>query len=456
MGLLDRLLAPFRRAPPPDPEVDPEPTPAPPVEARPPEAQRPPKPPKPPKPAKTPKAPKAKRAGKKERSDPPPPAPARDPGVEVLSVDEAERRYRALLDAEVNRPRPAPVEAREPAVEEVVPPPRTERERPRAPRRTTPAVQFERLLSRADALLAVPAADPGHLASARRELLRDWARLGPPAEEDADRLAAARASRLAAFDERASAALAAREVVEKENLAQKLAIVEEARALSESGDLAGAGPAMGRLRTRLRAVGPVPRDDLARVDAAFSEAEARLRARQAERREGREAARKEQLDKLDKLVLQAESLGRSRDPEAAAERVKELQVAWKEVRVPGPRAEVDQAWSRFRAACDLVFARRTEARAEGARVAVERLEKVVLQAEALAASEPEGDVDEAIRKLMGDWKRAGRAPREAQDVLWERLRRAFDALRAPTAPLAGTADDPGLQFRPFEQLKRSE
>ena len=456
MGLLDRLLRPFRRTPAPEPEPEPEPVPAPtPV------AAKPPRPVKAPRPAPPPKAPKVKKerpqGSRKARKHQAP--PARQPDAEVLPVAEAERRYRALLDAQATRPTPeAPPPV--PVAEEQAPPPPTEprRTEPRPPRarRRAAAPEYERLVSRAEALLAVPTAEGAHLVAARRELVDSWARLGPPEDDDASRLLTARDTTLAALDERVAAAVAARRARWEENLAQRLAIVEEAKALAGADDLKGAGPAMGALRARLRAAGEVSKEQGAAVDAAFAEAEAQLKARQAALRDGRDAARAEQLEQLARLVTQAEALAKSRDPEVAAERVKALQTAWKEVRVPGPRGEADALWTRFRAACDAVFTRRTEARAANAKVATERLERIVLQAEALVASEAEGDPDTAIRALMTEWKRVGRAPREVQEALWERLRKAFDALRSPGPALPDDGAAPALQFRPFADLPKAD
>ena len=56
---------------------------------------------------------------------------------------------------------------------------------------------------------------------------------------------------------------------------------------------------------------------------------------------------------------------------------------------------------------------------------------------------------------MTAWKRVGRAPRDAQQALWERLTKAFDQLRAPPADLSGQ-DAAALSFRPFETLAPGE
>lgn len=316
-------------------------------------------------------------------------------------------------------------------------------------RRRARLPKFQALLSRADALLAVADAEPRHLAAARKELASGWTSLGPPPPDEAETLGAARDARLAALDERLQAAAAAVTARNAEHLATRWAVVVEARALAEREDLKGAGPEMGALRAKLRAVPLGGADDP--TVAAFAEAEKRLKQRQEQHRTDRDNLRQERLAELAALVQRAEQLAASRDPESAAERVKSLQAAWKAVRVPGPRAEVDEAWARFRGACDAVFAARTQARLEAGKAALERMEAIVVKLEAMAEDGAEGDPEDVIAKTLITWKRIGRAPREAQQALWERLQKAFDTLRSPPVEL-GDQDPDALQFRPFQAL----
>lgn len=419
---------------------------------------KPPKPARPPKPAKPPKPPRPEPVAKK-RAEPAKPVVVRQ--SEVLSAEEAERRYGELVRAAaVVAPEPVAQEAAAPPVE-ASPPPRPRepspeeiaeaeaRRRAAAESRNAAKVpRYEGLLSRADALLAVPEAEQRHLRAAKDELLSGWRQLGRPPESEAERLEALRVACVARFDARIEVFEAAARAVWAENLAARQAVVEQARALSEREDLRGAGPAMGELRSKLRACGPVSEEDQAAVAAAFAAAEQRLRERQEQLRAGRDQARAEQLEKLEGLVRTAESLVNARDPEAAPERVKQLQATWKTIRVPGERTEPDALWARFRAACDAVFERRATVRAEAAGVAIGRLQGIVDEAERHA--EDGGDPDEIIPRLMAQWKKAGRAPRDAQDLLWERLQAAFGRLRAPSISMDLT--DTGPAWHPFEEL----
>lgn len=448
MGWLDRILGVFKARPAPTQDASP-PGASPPgarVDAGPKAVKAKPAKTKPAKP-KAPRPERGEKRSKKARKGAERPAPPQT--AEVLSVEEAERRYGDLV-----RKPPAPEVPKAP-VERPAPPPRPVdpaevarraaaddvRHRARLPR-------FGELLSRTDALIAVEAATLRDLASARQGLVEGWARLGDPPQPEADDLIARRDACLAALDERIGAAQAAAAAVYGENLDRKRAIVEEARALAEREDLRGAGPAMGDLRARLRAVGPVAPADAEAVAAAFASAEDRLKARQGEQRAARDAAREEGIARLTQLAQQAETLAAAPDKEVAAQRIIALQATWKTLHVPGDTAAV---WARFRAACDAVFAARTQARLEASKVAIERLEQIVQRAEMLAEGGVDGDPEREIDAAMTAWKRVGRAPRDAQQALWERLVKAFDGMRAPPADLSGQ-DASELTFRPFEAL----
>jgi hypothetical protein len=403
-----------------------------------------------PKKERAPKPAVEKRSKKQRRPAPVQAAPER-PQAEVLSVEEAERRY----GAEVRRaaePRrevvvqpPAPV-IHEPAAPPMVVAPEPPRRRERA---RAPAVAFRRLLSRADALLAVDGARLHDLEQARRELAEGWRRLGPP-DEDGEPLVAGRDERFSAFDARIAVLRVAEEAELAARRAAKQAVVERATALAE-GELKGAGPAMGALRQTLRGLPSCGPDDAA-LQAAFAAAEARLSERLRAVKTEREGARAAALARLEQLVAQAEALSTLADAESAAQRAIGLQATWKAVKVPG--GAPDALWARFRAASDAVFAARSQARAASAASALAQLAAVVEEAEQLA-DEGVADADRAIDALLGRWKKAGRAPRDAQQPLWERLQAAFGRIRNPVVDVPDQ-DPATLSFRPFAGLQGDE
>ncbi|MFB9315148.1 DUF349 domain-containing protein [Nocardioides plantarum] len=150
----------------------------------------------------------------------------------------------------------------------------------------------------------------------------------------------------------------------------------------------------------------------------------------------REARRAEKAEKAaeskaakESIVEEAEKIGAGTDWRNGANRLRDLLDQWK-VLPRIDRASDDALWKRFSSARTaytkarkIHFAEQDEKR-EGARVVKERLCK---EAEALATSTEWGPTAGRYRDLMRDWKAAGPAPKDVDDVLWARFRGAQDA-----------------------------
>ncbi len=153
----------------------------------------------------------------------------------------------------------------------------------------------------------------------------------------------------------------------------------------------------------------------------------------AEQREARKAerAQKQAEAKVEKerIVAEAEKLAAGNDWRHGANRLRELLDEWKALpRID--RASDDALWRRFSTARTSYtkarkshFAEQHEKR-EGARAIKEKLVK---DAEALAASTDWGPTSGEYRELMRRWKAAGPAPRDVDEQLWKRFRAAQDA-----------------------------
>lgn len=141
------------------------------------------------------------------------------------------------------------------------------------------------------------------------------------------------------------------------------------------------------------------------------------------------------------LVEQAEALA-AKDPQSvqwkqASAQLDELFAAWKDQQQTGPRLPKkvgDDLWKRFRAARTTVESHRRaffasldsehkEARA--------RKQALVERATALQSQGPAGIP--AYRRLLDEWKAAGRAGKKVDDALWEQFKAAGDALYSAKA-----------------------
>lgn len=141
----------------------------------------------------------------------------------------------------------------------------------------------------------------------------------------------------------------------------------------------------------------------------------------------REQARARATARKEELAEEAERIGaESTQWKASGDRLRTILDEWKTIR--GVDRKTDEAlWRRFSKARD-AFARRRGAHfAEldrqrvGARA---RKEELVVEAEKLADSTDWGATASRYRSLMAEWKAAGRAPKEADDALWQRFRAA--------------------------------
>ncbi|MEI2764359.1 MAG: DUF349 domain-containing protein [Dermatophilaceae bacterium] len=207
--------------------------------------------------------------------------------------------------------------------------------------------------------------------------------------------------------------------------------------------------AAGRLResvAQARVVG-----DLAALAGRLDEVEEALDARRAVDAQHRAAAKAQALARREALVAEAEQI--AGQPESRVQwkssgaRMRELLEDWKGMQRSGPRIDKDAEaglWHRFSAARNgFDKARRThfaqlDADHAQARTAKERL---VAEAERLSSSRDWAATAGAFKRLMDDWRRAGRATRGDDDALWERFKSAQDAFFAAKDEVVAAEDE---------------
>ncbi|WP_167323396.1 DUF349 domain-containing protein, partial [Rhodococcoides kroppenstedtii] len=153
----------------------------------------------------------------------------------------------------------------------------------------------------------------------------------------------------------------------------------------------------------------------------------------AEHRRTRDAQRSEATARKEALAAEAEEIGaQSTQWKAAGDRLRAILDEWKTIR--GVDRKVDDAlWKRYSKARE-AFNRRRGAhfadldRERGA--AKVRKEELVARAEALSSSTDWVETAHVFRDLLTEWKAAGRAPRDADDVLWQKFKGAQDVFFA--------------------------
>jgi hypothetical protein len=281
-----------------------------------------------------------------------------------------------------------------------------------------------------EARLATGAADPTQAVSSIRRLRDSLAEAH--AIGDFDGLAA-RLDKVAGIaDERAVAARAARAAAREEAVARKTALVEEAEVIAAeptgwkvSGDRLRA--ILDEWRT-IRGVDKKTDGELWRRYAAARDGFARRRGAHFA---SLDAARKEAQTVKEELVAEAEALADSTDWTATANQLKELMNRWKSA--PRAAKESEQRlWTRFRAAQDAFFSRRSEtfaARDSEQKESLTRRQELVASAEALDVDADPRAAQAALRDIQSRWQASGRIRREAVTSLERRLRAVEDKIK---------------------------
>ncbi|HEY0559895.1 MAG TPA: DUF349 domain-containing protein [Frankiaceae bacterium] len=154
------------------------------------------------------------------------------------------------------------------------------------------------------------------------------------------------------------------------------------------------------------------------------------------------------------LVDEAAKLAESSEWKAAGDRFRSIVDDWKAAGV-GDRGAEQQLWQRLAAARDQFTQRRSAHFAEldeQRRGAQQRKERMVAEAEELATSTDFVSAGNRLKQLQSQWKTVGRAPREVEELLWQRLRAAADAFFARRNAELAERDE---QFRANQVVKEA-
>jgi hypothetical protein len=173
--------------------------------------------------------------------------------------------------------------------------------------------------------------------------------------------------------------------------------------------------------------------DLAGLAARVEYVIARADLAVAAGRQAREAARAEAIARKQGLVDEAERIANEATQwKVAGDRLREILDEWKAIK--GVDRKTDETlWKRFAKARDTFNRRRGSHFADLDRTraaARDRKQELVDEAESLSQSDDWAPTANRYKQLMVEWKAAGRAPKEADDALWQRFRAAQDAFFA--------------------------
>ena len=258
-----------------------------------------------------------------------------------------------------------------------------------------------------------------------KALFDEWRKVGAAGRELDDQLWARFNLSRGAFNDRRSKHFEEREVVWSANREQKEALCAEAEALAESTVWKATADAIRDLQARWKAIGSAGREKDEALWARFSTAKQKFF-------DHRTAAWEENRKRKESLVIDAETLKDSTDWRTTGDAMKAMQTEWKNVG-PAGREHEDELWSRFRAATQVFFDRRSSIFADRNQAERENSAKktdLCVQAEALLYTGDALSAARVAKALQAMWKEIGPVPREQSELLWSRFREVCDKIFA--------------------------
>jgi len=278
--------------------------------------------------------------------------------------------------------------------------------------------------------LASGAADPASTRTHATELkdqLPTAAAVGDLAALDT-RLAAL----IAAAEEKIGANAAAREQARADAIAAKEKLAAEAEQIAESGtSWKASGDRLRAIVDEWKQIKGIDRKTDDALWKRFAAARDAFGKRRGQHFAQLDAERGAARAAKDKLIERAEELAQSSDWKETAAAMRDLMAEWKAAGRAGRDAE-EALWTRFRAAQDTFFARRstTFAERDAEQTENQRMkEAVVAETEALDISDPKA-AQAALRSLQSRYDEIGHVPREVMRPLDDRMRAAEQRVRA--------------------------
>ncbi len=169
--------------------------------------------------------------------------------------------------------------------------------------------------------------------------------------------------------------------------------------------------------------------DLAALHARVDHVLARAQQAVESVKHARDEARTQAVTRKQELVDEVEKIAeQSTQWKVAGDRMRAILDEWKTIKGVDRKTD-DVLWKRFSKARDTFNRRRGSHFADLDRqraTAKERKQELVKLAEEISESDDWGPTAARYKDLMTEWKAAGRAPKEADDALWQQFRAAQD------------------------------
>ena len=219
----------------------------------------------------------------------------------------------------------------------------------------------------------------------------------------------------------------------KKNYEVKLALCEQAEALTLDGQIVESFRKLQKLHDEWRETGPVALEYKETLWERFKEASSRINKRHQEHFESIKAEQTKNLALKSELCEKVEAMTEQptlsrKEWNKLSDELLEIQKVWKTIGY-APKKDNNRIYERFRAACDKFFELKREFYA-GVKSEMEHnlalKQELCEQAEALATSEDWKHATDELIALQTKWKQVGPVARRHSDVIWKRFRAACD------------------------------
>ncbi len=220
----------------------------------------------------------------------------------------------------------------------------------------------------------------------------------------------------------------------KKNLEAKLRLCEAAERLAEESDVISAFHQLQKLHDEYRETGPVAKEMREEVWKRFKEASSVVNKRHQQHFEDLKKGENENLEKKSAICEKLETIEYDTLTTYAlwndkTQEVIALQEEWKTIGF-APQKMNAKIFERFRAACDMFFARKAEFfknMKDSLSVNLEKKIALCEQAEALKDSTNWKETADKLAKLQAEWKTVGPVAKKNSDAVWKRFISACDA-----------------------------
>ena len=236
---------------------------------------------------------------------------------------------------------------------------------------------------------------------------------------------------LGAVEEKASAAAAAKQAAREQAIATKEALVAEAEKIAETGtSWKASGDRLRAIVDEWKLIKGIDRKTDEALWKRFAAARDAFGKRRGQHFAQLDVERGAAKKAKERLVERAEELSGSSDWKDTASAMRDLMTEWK----ASPRAsrEVEDAlWTRFRAAQDGFFERRSGVFAERDAEQTEnqtKKEAIIAEAQAISLDDPKA-AQSALRDLQEKFDAVGHVPRDAMRKIDEQMRAAEQRVR---------------------------